>query len=382
MEHETLLCDSRIHSTREGDDLIVTWAAPRRLAYRFGYGSVLALWLAAWSSGGVFVLHNLFVEPPRGAQFAGIVIWLVGWACGVIAVGWVVFGLFRPARPHRLGLGSAMLRYRPAPALPVVGHRIAQEARSEYAQYGLARIHRALEIPRDEIGDIRLDQVGEDARLTVDRGAERYEIGQGMPFDDLRWLRDALVEWRGLAAKPACSQRAPAQSRITMRRESDGLFLEWMPPDRPLPRALCAIFTLACLGGWSAMGYAMLPSGNIPFAMWLAGEVIGAYVAIPLLRAPRSERLALSSGGLQYRPGSLPVIGSPAASDPPEQETKRIRNTLDLPRREIGAIHVERVGKRQRLVVTHGSGRYEIGAWLTEPDREWLYGLLCEWRHA
>ena len=53
---------------------------------------------------------------------------------------------------------------------------------------------------------------------------------------------------------------------------------------------------------------------------------------------------------------------------------------VEMDRDEIPGFRLDRVGERQRLCVDQGADRIEIGAALREPDREWLYVILEQWR--
>ena len=48
-------------------------------------------------------------------------------------------------------------------------------------------------------------------------------------------------------------------------------------------------------------------------------------------------------------------------------------------RSEIGGFVLERVGERQRLAFDRGADRLELGAFLREPEREWLFAVLRRW---
>ena len=54
-------------------------------------------------------------------------------------------------------------------------------------------------IPRQELGPIRLDRVGERQRLTIDVGAERIEIGRLLREPEREWLAGTLRAWAGQA---------------------------------------------------------------------------------------------------------------------------------------------------------------------------------------
>lgn len=55
------------------------------------------------------------------------------------------------------------------------------------------------------------------------------------------------------------------------------------------------------------------------------------------------------------------------------------RRPIQLARSEIHQVILDRVGERQRLSLDWGADRLEIGACLTEPEREWLFEALQAW---
>ena len=45
-------------------------------------------------------------------------------------------------------------------------------------------------------------------------------------------------------------------------------------------------------------------------------------------------------------------------------------------------MRLERLGERLRLTMDHGPDRVEFGDTLGEPEKEWLAGVLRQWRGA
>jgi hypothetical protein len=54
-------------------------------------------------------------------------------------------------------------------------------------------------LPRSELGEVRVERVGERQRLTVDVGAERIELGASLEEPEREWLADVLRGWLGKA---------------------------------------------------------------------------------------------------------------------------------------------------------------------------------------
>lgn len=58
------------------------------------------------------------------------------------------------------------------------------------------------------------------------------------------------------------------------------------------------------------------------------------------------------------------------------------REPIELSRTAIASIELENVGRQKRLVVIAAGQSTEVGADLWDPDREWLYRVLENWRNA
>jgi hypothetical protein len=56
-------------------------------------------------------------------------------------------------------------------------------------------------IPREELGDVRLEEVEGRQRLTIDHGAESIESGAELREPGREWLAEILRDWAG---QPSC----------------------------------------------------------------------------------------------------------------------------------------------------------------------------------
>jgi len=196
---------------------------------------------------------------------------------------------------------------------------------------------------------------------------------------------------RSLSAKPAGSQ-------IQEREDWDGLTLSWSPaPGGSRPYGGIA-FMLFWLGGW-AFGWvlaarALLLGEFDPFlAAWLGAWTLGGAWATwflwNMMRPGRPESVTLGQHEPRHDPG-LALITSLSYQQPVQAGKLRPEwNIFDRPpppvtllKPDIKAFVLDRVGERQRLFFDHGAVRIEIGAALSEPEREWLWGLLEDWRRS
>jgi hypothetical protein len=111
----------------------------------------------------------------------------------------VYWYLVRGPRWARLTLTSTTLRYVPGRYLekPKRGNvpRVCAEP---------ARV-----VPRAELGEVRLERADGGGRLTVDHGAERFEIGPTLGDAEREWLAERLRGWAG-SSQPPGGQPAPA----------------------------------------------------------------------------------------------------------------------------------------------------------------------------
>ena len=188
----------------------------------------------------------------------------------------------------------------------------------------------------------------------------------------------------------------PLNSTIEISNEANRTTLKWKNPRGSRSRYFIVIFLLAWLGGWAmgmlATGGAVLSGNYDPFLIfWLVGWTIGGFFAMRQLylmaRPGKPEKVAFDSLMLEYLQGTAPFGGIYLERMEREKEKNRFFSGVQPPKdrytilkREIGAVRLERVGERQRLTIDHGAERIEIGAFLREPEREWLYEVLKQWK--
>jgi hypothetical protein len=128
--------------------------------------------------------------------------------------------------------------------------------------------------------------------------------------------------------------------------------------------------------------------------LWAVGLVIFARIFYLLLKRPRAECLVLGADALHYDPGSSPFGESyswgrwglgwwPGQRFPlglePYREMFRRRRAVRAAKPAIAAVRLVGTARRPKLVVEIGADRVEIGPWLGEPDRAWVYAVLERW---
>ncbi|HEX8249719.1 MAG TPA: hypothetical protein VF599_16190 [Pyrinomonadaceae bacterium] len=188
----------------------------------------------------------------------------------------------------------------------------------------------------------------------------------------------------------------PINSEIQSVDDFNRTVIWWKNPRGGASRYLIALFMLGWLGGW-AMGeyFALMQvlSGNpnlfILFWLiaWTAGGVFAMRHIYFLLRPTKAEKIILDTTSLIFEAGTTPFGGVSF------QGFNKRRNNEDddalpvnskskyiVPKTDVGAIKLERVGERQRLTFDYGAERVEVGFFLKEPEREWLFSVLKQWK--
>jgi len=118
------------------------------------------------------------------------------------------------------------------------------------------------------------------------------------------------------------------------------------------------------------------------------------YALWNLLRPQRPESVTLSLTMFRYDPGRVWLWGVgrmsrnrwPYGSWPQQPfdatSWSQPKQPVEISRTELPPFQLERAGERQRLTFDRGADRIEIGACLREPEREWLFDLLEDWRET
>lgn len=184
-------------------------------------------------------------------------------------------------------------------------------------------------------------------------------------------------------------------SAIKLDRDMHCITYSWVNGKKSLLQYPAALFMLFWLGGWAVGEYMAAKElftgdkmplfGKLFLGFWLcAWTVGGAAVACGLysfLRPPKPAKLTLSAGAIEYQTGTSPenVFNRSTYNQTGEKPNlfKFFRNKIyKLDMSEVKNLRLEYAGERQRLTCDKGIERIEIGPTLTEPEREWLYGIL------
>ncbi len=143
------------------------------------------------------------------------------------------------------------------------------------------------------------------------------------------------------------------------------------------------------MGGWffgekSAFNQIMKDPTQLFLLFWLGAWTVGGLYCVVMIfnlaRPSRPERITLDLVGLSYAPGTEPIpFGSQARKTNPLALLKPKR-VQQVARKDIGEMRIDRVGERQRFTLDVGAKRIEIGEFLEEPEREWLFTVLQSWK--
>ena len=152
------------------------------------------------------------------------------------------------------------------------------------------------------------------------------------------------------------------------------------------------MFLLVWLGGW-AFGWVAAASsllrgsdkGGSGFLLfWLVGWTVGGFFAIlmlyRLLRPNIPEVLLLDRPNLILDTGMPPftVTFDYRARADAWKRLFRKRERVEFSPQEVSTLSLREFESGNRLTIDKGSKRYDMALGLSEPEREWLYRMLCE----
>ena len=184
----------------------------------------------------------------------------------------------------------------------------------------------------------------------------------------------------------------PIGSMIDVQSDFNGTTLSWKNPRGGLGRYGTLLFLMAWMCGWafgevSALNSIRNGEGELFLIFWAIGWTVGgAFCAVQifrLARPSRPERITLDSLYLFYEPGTGPLeTGSDSERTGVFKALKTLkpRRRYRVAKKDLGEIRIDRVGERQRLSFDYGAERIEVGAYLKEPEREWLFAVLKSWK--
>lgn len=329
-----------------------------------------------------------------------------GWAFFAVILIRHLWIMLRPDQPGLVRLQPQWLRYAPERSKVKAGK---QDMPWPFHNSPPGAPHpRRAAVPRAQIHGVALERVCERQRLILDCRADRIEIGADLGAADREWLHAVLQRWlspsgdAGFAVRETSdaqgietSSAKPPGCAIEEQVDAEGVTLRWPPPAPGLKvyavAGMYALFLGPLTLGLSITACSILfnPAGGLSgcfIFVWCLLAFVGAclvYGIWTLVRADRPESVRLEPERLRYEPGRSkaksfqewfesprPKAGTPSPPAPRPVVVKRA---------EIRGFVLDRVGERQRLSFEFGNERVEIGAFLREPEREWLHAILRRW---
>ena len=165
---------------------------------------------------------------------------------------------------------------------------------------------------------------------------------------------------------------------------------------RNVANALIGIWLISILVGlMNSISIFLLRTETRPplfFAVgWSVLSLIGIVFTVAAIyyvgRRSRPETLTFTISSFSYDPGNCsPIVyalhlnffemASPFVLLYSIIRNKRL---IELSKDTMKGFVLDQIGQRQRLHFDNGSDRIEIGRFLSEPDREWLYSEVREW---
>jgi hypothetical protein len=179
---------STIEVQNDFNRTVLSWKNPRGGFGRYAILLFLIAWMGGWAFGEVSVLNQVL----KGSAEGFLIFWLVGWTVGGLFCATIIFKLARPSRPERLTLETLNMLHEPGTeAVAAVWKQ--NRNWSPFEMFQPKKLHK---VAKKDIGDIRIDRVGERQRLSFDYGAKRIEIGEYLEEPEREWLLAVLSLWK------------------------------------------------------------------------------------------------------------------------------------------------------------------------------------------
>jgi hypothetical protein len=368
MNDEEIVTGSNVLIQENAGEIELTWDLPVPSSdSNKGPGSYI-LWMCGWTAGGILAIVEMITNPKFANQFT--VCWLGIWAAGLYLAGRDFRKQLRRVRPERLILRHEALVHDPGwsrARVKDLDSHVSAEPR---------------EFAVNELGEVRLEQIGERKRLSFDAGNERIEIGDSLTDAQRAAVAEIVSKWKAkLALLPSTFTETTIQNRIHVDKTFDGISLRWDNPTGGAERYATATFVLFWLGGWAYFEnrevIQWLAGKALPFDGWwlllwsLAGP-LASYSLYLKLRPPRPECLTLERSVLRYDPGWAAIRSN-------GRYMPELSNACAISKTSITAARVDRDNGRQRLLIEHDGTAIEVGEFLSEPEREKLADLISLW---
>ena len=159
---------------------------------RYFVALFLIAWLGGWAVGWVAALSSLVSGGAKGNINAFLLFWLVFWTVGGGFAIWWLFLILRPSVPESLLLAMPILAY-DSGTPSFAPSSFNRKSQMEAWQRALKKRKR-VDFSPDNIKTLRLRETDSGNRLTIDAGAERFELGSSLTEVEREWLFSILAQ--------------------------------------------------------------------------------------------------------------------------------------------------------------------------------------------
>jgi len=162
--------NSKTETFSEGNQVQIVWKNPRGGASRIFPSIFMLIWLCGWAFGMYMAVTTLM----NGEFQIFLMIWLTGWSFGGFFAISMLVKILPPAKPEKLTFDTLYISYQKG--IQPILFDTEQTGRRNSFNFPLSG-KSSYHIPKTELGEIKLERIGDRQRLTIDHGAERIEIG-------------------------------------------------------------------------------------------------------------------------------------------------------------------------------------------------------------
>jgi len=186
--------NSTIDVQDEANQTTISWKNPHGSASRYLIVIFMLAWLGGWAVGLYSVGNTLL----SGDVNPFLIFWMIAWTVGGLMAIRNVYILARPTKPERLTFDSISLNYKRG-TVPFGGVEWNFGKRNNDELFKtFQKIKNKYSILKKDIGDVKLERIGENQRLTIDYGSERIEIGEFLQEPEREWLLEVLKKWKSI----------------------------------------------------------------------------------------------------------------------------------------------------------------------------------------
>lgn len=164
---------------------LITLPHTKGSAMRYFIGIFLVLWLGGWVMGFASAAKQILA----GEGGAFLIFWLGGWSLGGVFAAYFAYRLFKSPIPEKLLLNKPNLAY--DTGVPPVQFSFHPANQMDFWKKLFAK-QKKHEFNSSNISTLKLRDTDSGNRLTIDLGANRIDIGNGITEIEREWLHEYL----------------------------------------------------------------------------------------------------------------------------------------------------------------------------------------------